>query len=137
MLPRMPKIGHSRKSIFPECCTRGSKAFLSAEKCMALGKGHLPRVQHSRKRGTREIKFAFDGGNERSRMEKFFPECLALAIGEAILFPECLTPFTFFRLLSGFRVSQLNAKERMFWPRYGTTCYGQYIHISKFASMCT
>jgi hypothetical protein len=77
---------HSGKGGFPECWkghdTRGRKA---------LGEGHLPRVQHSAKSGTRKIKFAFDGGGERNRRKKIFPECLALALGEAILFPECLT----------------------------------------------
>jgi hypothetical protein len=62
--------------------TRGSKA---------LGEGHLPRVQHSGKRGTRKRKFAFDGGRKQSRLEEIFPECLALTLGEASLFPECLT----------------------------------------------
>jgi hypothetical protein len=34
-LPRVPKIGHSGKQIFPECCTRGRKA---------LGEERLSRV---------------------------------------------------------------------------------------------
>jgi hypothetical protein len=38
-LPRVPKIGHSGKPIFPECCTRGTEAFPSAAKPMALGEG--------------------------------------------------------------------------------------------------
>jgi ubiquitin C len=48
MLPRVPKIGHSGKTNFPECCTRGRNA---------LGEDGLPRVpgraKHSGKNGTR------------------------------------------------------------------------------------
>jgi hypothetical protein len=67
---------------FPECCTRGRIA-LGEEafpECLqghgtrgrpALGKGHLPRAQHSGKTGTRKRKAPFDGDNRRSRLKKF------------------------------------------------------------------
>jgi hypothetical protein len=44
MLPRVPKIGHPGKPVFPKCCTRGREASPSAYKCMTLGE-----ARHSRK----------------------------------------------------------------------------------------
>jgi len=77
-LPRVPKNGHSGKPIFPECCTRGTIALgeerlsrvprLTGSRGRAtLGKGPLPRVQHSGKSYTRGRKVLFDGPNQRCR----------------------------------------------------------------------
>ena len=74
----MPKNGHSGKPIFPECCTRGTIALgeerlsrvprLTGSRGRAtLGKGPLPRVQHSGKSYTRGRKVLFDGPNQRCR----------------------------------------------------------------------
>jgi hypothetical protein len=72
----VPKIGHSGKPLFPECCTRGREAFPSAKKRKTLWE-----ARHSGKRCTRKRKVAFYGANGRDREEKFFPECLHLALG--------------------------------------------------------
>jgi hypothetical protein len=76
-IPRVPRASpsaknwalgeelHSGKMAFPECLkgqsTRGTKA---------IGEGHLPRAQHSGKKGTRQRKVAFDSANRRSRLKK-------------------------------------------------------------------
>jgi hypothetical protein len=106
-LPREPKIGHSGKAIFPECCTRGR---------IALGEDGLPRVPkrpwHSGKTGTRgrpsspsatlgedgtrKRKGAFDGGTERNRLKKNWkpssPSARSQHSGKATSSPSALSP---------------------------------------------
>jgi hypothetical protein len=93
-LPRVPKIGHSGKQIFPECCTRGRKA---------LGEERLSRVPqnpwHSGKddswgrvaltKGNSHLTTPLDGTVCQKKMKNVFPECHALALGEDGIFPEC------------------------------------------------
>jgi hypothetical protein len=102
---RVPKIRHLGKPLFPECCIGGElhsreKDFPECQKVHgtrgrdARGGSHLPRVQHSGKRGTRKRKFAFDGDIGWNRLQKSWkkisPDTLSLALGEGSLFPECL-----------------------------------------------
>jgi hypothetical protein len=60
---------HSGKGGFPECL-KG----LNTQGSTTLGEGHLPRVQHSRERGTRKRKVVFDGVKRRHHFKKFFPK---------------------------------------------------------------
>jgi hypothetical protein len=104
LLPRVQKIRHSGKKIFPECCTRGREASPSAVESMALGEGWhsgkalFPKCNTQGREALGKENFVFDGGGKRSRMGKIFPEtslfpeCLCLALGEASLFPECPAP---------------------------------------------
>jgi hypothetical protein len=100
-LPRVPKIGHSGKPIFPECCTRGTEAFPSAAKPMALGEGwhsgkaFFPEC-NTRGRGTitkgiSHLTVPLDG-TVCQKNEKCLPKCHALALTEGGLFPECHAP---------------------------------------------
>ena len=61
-LLRVPKIEHSGKRIFSECCTRGREAFPSAAEILALGK-----EQHSGKIGTRHRNMLLDGSTRQRR----------------------------------------------------------------------
>jgi hypothetical protein len=58
---------HSGKAIFPECNTWGRRA-------------HKKEKVH--------LTATLDGA-VRKKLEKVFPECHALALGEGDLFPEC------------------------------------------------
>jgi hypothetical protein len=69
-LPRVPKIGHSGKTIFPERNTRGRPA-------------HEKEKLH--------LTATIDGAVYK-KIKKLFPECLDLALGEGDLFPRVPSP---------------------------------------------
>jgi hypothetical protein len=64
----------------------------------ALGEEHLPRVLHSGKKNTRgretlalaDENWYLTAEIDGATLKTFFPECYALALGEASLFPVCL-----------------------------------------------
>jgi hypothetical protein len=66
-LPRVSKIGHSGKPIFPECCTQGRNA---------LGEDDLPRVPkrawHSGNTGKLHLTATLDGAVQK-KLKNLFP----------------------------------------------------------------
>ena len=96
-LPRVPKIGHLAKPIFPECCTRGRIA-LGEERILALGK-----ERHSAKAlfpecntrgraalGKEKCYLTAQPAHAVKTKKNCFAECRTLALGNEAGFLECL-----------------------------------------------
>jgi hypothetical protein len=105
-LPRVPKIEHSGKSIFPECCTRGRNT-LGEESISRVSKNpwHSEEGWHSGKSSSLSATLGEEGHSQKEisiwrqhwtepfakKLKKVLPECHALALGEGASSPRAFS----------------------------------------------